>query len=299
MGIGYLLLYAALAAVALWLIAELLLQNRAPLVWRGTALGGFLTVVAGMALQSVLVIGVGAAAFAVGQVFVTASVKRGVAVGRSLRGPDGSLPAPLARIPLLAAATGGAAGTPDAAVAPVPVVGEVGPIEPERPGAAYAGVEEIAADDGVYTEQQPWQQEQVEQQQFWAYQQQPVQQDAYGQQAAYAQQAGHDQGQAQGGTWQQTAYQDEYGQVQYAQVAYPQNGYAQPAYEQQYAQPGYGYEQQYAQYAQYPQDGQYQQASYQPQQGWEQQAAVPQQQPYAQPQAPVPQQQAWDYQQQG
>lgn len=35
MGIGYLLLYAALAAVALWLIAELLLQNRAP--WSGAA----------------------------------------------------------------------------------------------------------------------------------------------------------------------------------------------------------------------------------------------------------------------
>ncbi|GJF32984.1 hypothetical protein KNE206_56840 [Kitasatospora sp. NE20-6] len=295
MGIGYLLLYAALVVVALWLVAELLLQNRAPLVWRGTALGGFLTVVAGMALQSVLVIGAGAAAFAVGQVFVTASVKRGVAVGRSLRGPDGSLPAPLARIPLLAAATGGAAGAPDAAGVPVPVVGEVGPVEPERPGAAYAEVEEIAADDGVYTEQ-PWQQEQVEQQQVWPYQQ-PAQQDAYGQQAAYAQQAayGYDQGQAQGQTWQQTAYQDQYGQVQYAQVAYPQNGYAQPGYEQQYAP----YAQDGQPYAQYPQDGQYQQAYQQPQQGWEQPAAVPQQQPYAQPQAPVPQQQAWDYQQQG
>ena len=50
-------------------------------LWRGVALAGFLTVVAGMRLQSVLVIGAGAAAFAVGQFLVTTSVKRGFVAG--------------------------------------------------------------------------------------------------------------------------------------------------------------------------------------------------------------------------
>lgn len=67
MGIGMLALYAALAVVALWLLAELLLQNRAPLHWRALALGGFLLVAAGMAVHLVPVIAVGALAFAAGR----------------------------------------------------------------------------------------------------------------------------------------------------------------------------------------------------------------------------------------
>ncbi len=190
MGIGLLALYAALAVVALWLVAELLLQNRAPLHWRGTVLGGFLLVVAGMAVKSVPLIGVGAATFAVGQVFVTLSLKRGYAAGWSLRAADGSLPGPLARIPLLSAATGGAAVV--AVAAAVPLVGEVGPIEvPEQELLPEPAVEEPAAEDygiydAVYQEQQqpyvPYEQQQWQQQPeygYQEYQQQQPYQDPY------------------------------------------------------------------------------------------------------------------------
>ncbi|MEV6206893.1 hypothetical protein [Kitasatospora sp. NPDC051914] len=277
MGIGYLLLYAALAVVALWLIAELLLQNRAPVVWRGVALAGFLTVVSGMRLQSVLVIGAGAAAFAAGQFFVTTSVKRGFVAGWSLRRPDGTLPGPLARVPLLGAATGGAAGAAAVAVPEPSTVGEVGPVEPDLLGAAYAEVEEIA-DDGVYAEQQVYHQQE---QQAWTQQavpQQPAYQDAYGQQ-----QAGYGYG------WdQQWAAQQQAAHAQYQQ----QDQYAQQAAYAQYQQDPYAAQQFAAQQAQ-----QAQQQGYYYQQGWEyqqqqQQPVVPQQQGHHQ-------QQTWDYQQQG
>jgi hypothetical protein len=212
---GFLLLYAALALVALWLIAELLLQNRAALLWRALALGGFLCVVAGMRLKSVPVIGAGAVGFALGQVFVTLSVKRGRAVGWSLRRADGSLPGLLAKVPLLSAATGGAAVVAEAEE--TPTVGEVGPIEAEEHSDTsyeYEEVQELAS-DGVYAEEPAspyYQQPQVEQQQ-------PYYQPQY-------QQAGYDQ------QWQQQpAYQygQSYGQPQY------QDPYAQPQYQDPYA----------------------------------------------------------------
>lgn len=282
MGIGYLLLYAALAVVALWLIAELLLQNRAPLVWRGVALSGFLLVVGGMRLQSVLVIGIGAAAFAVGQFFVTTSVKRGFVAGWSLRREDGALPGPLARVPLLSAATGGATGAEETALPEPPVVGEVGPVEPDVALAAYTEVEEVAA-DGVYAEPQAYQQQE---QQVWTQQgfpQQATHQDAYAQQ-----QAGYGYG------WdQQWAAQQQVAHAQYQQQdAYGQQvAYAQQAAYAQYQQDPYAAQQfaaQQAQQLQAQQQGQYYQ------QGWEyqQQPAVPQQQGQYQ-------QQTWDYQQQG
>ncbi|WP_354639690.1 hypothetical protein [Kitasatospora camelliae] len=226
MGIGYLLLYAALAVVALWLLAELLLQSRAALLWRAVALIGFLCVVAGMRLASVLVIGAGAAAFAVGQTFVTLSVKRGRTVGWSLRKADGRLPGPLEKVPLLNAATD---GTADDEEEFLPQVGEVGPIEAEEvPATSYEAVEELAQ-DGVYTEQ-PAPYYQQDQQQ--AVPQQPV--------------------------YQQVAY-DAYGQPVYQQVAY--DAYGQPVYQDPYAQPQYQdpYAAQQAQQAQWAYQQQYQQ----------------------------------------
>ncbi|WP_030262875.1 hypothetical protein [Streptomyces sp. NRRL B-24484] len=282
MGIGYLLLYAALAVVALWLIAELLLQNRAPVVWRGVALAGFLTVVGGMRLQSVLVIGVGAAAFAAGQFFVTTSVKRGFVAGWSLRRQDGTLPGPLARVPLLSAATGGVAGAEEEALPEPPVVGAVGPVEADPALSAYTEVEEIAA-DGVYAEPQAYQQEQ----QVWT--QQSVPQQAVHQDVHAQQQAGHGYG------WdQQWAAQQQFAQAQYQQQdPYGQQAaWAQQAAYAQYQQDPYAAQQfadQQAQQVQQPQ-----QQGYYYQQGWEyqQQPAVPQQQGQYQ-------QQTWDYQQQG
>lgn len=281
MGVGYLLLYAALAAVALWLVAELLLQNRAPVVWRGVALAGFLLVVVGMRLQSVLVIGAGAAGFALGQVLVTRSVKRGAAVGWSLRGADGSLPGPLARIPLLGAATGGAAGATGAAVPPAPLVGEVGPIEPEQPGAAYAEPEELVA-DGVYTDQFYGYDQQQDQQQNQYEQQQPQQQTwEYQQQSAGY---GYGYATADGQAWipqqpvqpgYQPGYQDAYGQP--VQAAYP--SYDPYTGQQQTWDPQAAYQQQTQQAWAYPQP------------------VVPQQQAWDQPHQQQPQ--TWDYQQQG
>ncbi|MFJ6380308.1 hypothetical protein ACIQI7_09945 [Kitasatospora sp. NPDC092039] len=258
MGIGYLLLYAALAVVALWLVAEVLLQNRAPLHWRVLALAGFLGVAAGMVLGSVVVIGAGAALFAVGQAFVTLSVKRGYRTGWSLRKRDGSLPGPLAKVPLLGALTGGGAAVAAVAAARERV-GEVSPVE-ETPAPAPAPVadevpevEQTAAfemqelaQDGVYApayyeQQQP----QLEQQP----------QDPYA--AAY--QAGYDQQQWQ--TQQQPAY--AYDQQQAYGGGYPQH--------QQDPYGGYQQQDQYAAYQQ-PQHQQHQQAwdpNAQPQQQWQ------------------------------
>ncbi|MDH6127226.1 hypothetical protein [Kitasatospora sp. GP82] len=267
MGIGYLVLYVALAMVALWLLAELLLQNRAPLHWRALALAGFLAVVAGMGLSAVVVIGAGAAAFALGQVFVTLSVKRGRAVAWSLRRSDGRLPGPLARIPLLSAATGGAAAAAAAVV--VQPVGEVGPVEPaeplsatetgvpaDAPFAAYAphqthqsyepyepyqsyepyGQLQEIGNDGVYTDapaafaQQPDQYPQNDGFQF-----QPAAAGAYPGQYWPQQPAfGYDQ------SYPAAApYQDPYGQPQpqydqlHEQYQYDQSGYAAQSWEQQ------------------------------------------------------------------
>ncbi|MFJ5882212.1 hypothetical protein [Kitasatospora cineracea] len=259
MSVGYLLLYGALALVALWLTAELLLQHRAPLHWRALALLGFLGVVAGMRTSSLPVIAAGAAAFGLGQVLVTGSVKRGRPVGWSLRRPDGALPGPLAKVPLLAAATGAPAA---AAAEPEPVapVGEVGPIEDEPadpfddPSAGYQEFQQL--DAGVYADdphayqvpQQPQYAQQYGYQQQdhgyaqpeqWAAQQQyqPQQFQQQQEQQPQLQLIGYDQ-------YGQPVYQDPYTQQQYQQPWIPQ----QPQPQQQQQQPqdqNWYYQQQY------------------------------------------------------
>ncbi|MFD8479578.1 hypothetical protein [Kitasatospora sp. NPDC059673] len=222
MGIGHLFLYGALALVAVWLVAELLLQNRAALHWRALALAGFLGVVAGMTQSSVPVIVAGAAAFAAGQAMVTLSVKRGRPVGWSLRRADGTLPGPLAKVPLLAAATGGATAVAVAAET-APKVGEVGPVEDEpvvEQPYAYEEFQEI--DAGIYTDEpvsyQP--QPQPDQQQYYYQQPQPEPQFGHQQQPQqdpYAQQP-------------QLIGYDEYGQPVHQ---YPQQQQYQPEQYQQ------------------------------------------------------------------
>ena len=78
---GWTVLYIAFGIVALWLLGEVLLQYKARLRWRLLAFVGFLGVVFGVLIPSVLVIAVGAAAFAVGQTCVTLSFRRGFASG--------------------------------------------------------------------------------------------------------------------------------------------------------------------------------------------------------------------------
>jgi hypothetical protein len=104
LGMGYMLLYIAFGVVALWLLGEVLLQFKARLRWRLLAFGGFVILVAGVMLPSVLVILVGAVAFGAGQTFVTLSHRRGFTAGWAL---------PMARARAAAAAppAGPGAGT--------------------------------------------------------------------------------------------------------------------------------------------------------------------------------------------
>ncbi|MET9360984.1 hypothetical protein ABZX93_08735 [Streptomyces sp. NPDC006632] len=87
---GWTVLYIAFAFVALWLLGEVLLQYKARLRWRLLAFTGFLGVVLGVMLSSVFVIIVGAIAFAVGQVYVTLSFRRGFSTGWALGGRPGA-----------------------------------------------------------------------------------------------------------------------------------------------------------------------------------------------------------------
>lgn len=90
---GWTILYIAFGIVALWLLGEVLLQYKARLRWRLLAFAGFLGVVLGVLVANVVVIGLGAAAFAVGQTYVTLSFRRGFvagwAVGNRPREDDG------------------------------------------------------------------------------------------------------------------------------------------------------------------------------------------------------------------
>ncbi|WP_405750432.1 hypothetical protein OG232_09435 [Streptomyces sp. NBC_01411] len=83
---GWTVLYVGFAFVALWLLGEVLLQYKARLRWRLLAFAGFLGVVIGVLLHSVPVIVVGAIAFAVGQLYVTLSFRRGFSTGWAIKG---------------------------------------------------------------------------------------------------------------------------------------------------------------------------------------------------------------------
>ncbi|MBT2422905.1 hypothetical protein J7F01_07870 [Streptomyces sp. ISL-22] len=84
---GWTVLYIAFGIVALWLLGEVLLQYKARLRWRLLAFVGFLGVVVGVLIPSVIVIGLGAAAFAVGQTYVTLSFRSGFSSGWAVSAP--------------------------------------------------------------------------------------------------------------------------------------------------------------------------------------------------------------------
>ena len=86
---GWTVLYIAFGLVALWLLGEVLLQYKARLRWRLLAFAGFLGVVLGVVIPSVIVIALGAIAFAVGQTNVTLSFRRGFSTGWALGGKPG------------------------------------------------------------------------------------------------------------------------------------------------------------------------------------------------------------------
>ncbi|HBF82295.1 MAG TPA: hypothetical protein DD420_20910 [Streptomyces sp.] len=87
---GWTVLYIAFGIVALWLLGEVLLQYKARLRWRLLAFAGFLGVVLGVLIPSVLVIVVGAIAFATGQTYVTLSFRRGFSTGWAIGGKPGA-----------------------------------------------------------------------------------------------------------------------------------------------------------------------------------------------------------------
>ena len=243
MAVGLVVLYAAFAAVLLWLLGELLLQHRAPVHWRALAMIGFLGLAAGVYLSQLPLIGAGVPAFAVGQLLVTRAVKGGAASYWSLRAEDGSLPQPLERVPLVSSAFP-AAETPEPGVAaPEQLVGEVGPIESvDQPGGSYAqqpyGAVDGYANQGGYGDQ-----------------------GGYGGYSGYEVQTDYVQ---QPYSEQQPAGDYGYGYEQ--QQAAPQ---VQPGYDYQqqyYYPPQQGYQEQYGQQEQYQQQPQYDyQQQYQPQ----------------------------------
>ncbi|NYI07071.1 hypothetical protein [Allostreptomyces psammosilenae] len=103
-----LVLNVAFAAVALWLLWEVLAQHRSPLLWRVLTLVGFLGVVAGVNGGSAEGIVVGVLVFGAGQLLVTRAVNSGRHSGWSLIGPGRRQPpAGGAGRPAVPAARGG------------------------------------------------------------------------------------------------------------------------------------------------------------------------------------------------
>ncbi|GGX53690.1 hypothetical protein [Streptomyces minutiscleroticus] len=270
---GWTVLYIAFGIVALWLLGEVLLQYKARLRWRLLAFVGFLGVVVGVLIPSVPVIGLGAAAFAVGQTYVTLSFRRGFSTGWALKnGRGGGAPSKRRR--------GGDRRDPTL---------EVSGLEVSDPGAADAGTyrhdpghdDVTADDDNVFA---PAQRTSPEAGATTVYEPQPMPDDTnqYGvySDAAYAaatdpsyapagrpsdgrdhaydgyaggydpqQQYGYDAGQQQyagytdpygGGQGYDGGSYDGTGQQQYGQQGYGQQGYGQDQYGDGTGAEGYG-----------------------------------------------------------
>ncbi|SED56669.1 hypothetical protein [Streptomyces sp. TLI_105] len=220
---GWTVLYIAFGVVALWLLGEVLLQYKARLRWRLLAFGGFLCVVLGVLLPSVLVIVAGAVAFAVGQTYVTLSFRRGFSTGWAIGGNPGAsrrrkaaAPAeagPTLEVTELSYDTGDTAyDTEDGA---------------GHDAIGHDGHRETAGETTAVYEPQPMPDETG---QYGIY-------DVAGQGAGYG--TGYD------------PYASGYEQHSYGQTSYEQPGFEQPSYEQQ---PAYDYgaatgQQQYAAYS--------------------------------------------------
>ncbi|MEU7012826.1 hypothetical protein [Streptomyces sp. NPDC046385] len=220
---GWTVLYIAFGVVALWLLGEVLLQYKARLRWRLLAFGGFLGVVVGVLLPSVLVIVVGAVAFAVGQTYVTLSFRRGFSTGWAIGGSPG-------------ASRRRRAGGRAAKEGPTLEVSDLS-YEPAEPHAGNAAAEDAfpepqevhAAASDVY-EPQPLPEDTGQYAVYGtSYDQQQPYADAYA--GGYEQQPGYDYG-TDGGQ-QYAAYSDPY----IGQQAYTDAGQQYGTYQQPYADP--------------------------------------------------------------
>ncbi|MGW2324509.1 hypothetical protein ACWC5C_01945 [Streptomyces sp. NPDC001700] len=256
---GWTVLYIAFGVVALWLLGEVLLQYKARLRWRLLAFVGFLGVVVGVLIPAVVVIAIGAIAFAVGQTYVTLSFRQGFEKGWALEGlpglpglgrgrerdplPDGPEPEPALRISDVEDVRVERPEPPTYRPEPMPddtseygVYEEPSPFTPAGggyadPNAGYSAYETYAGYGTQDAQGAP------------GFQGQPGFQDsAYGD-------VGYGQGQDVYADAAQYGYQDQqayaaYGQDPYA-GAYDQQGYAQqqPYPQQQYDDPYAGYQQ--------------------------------------------------------
>ncbi|MGW7071345.1 hypothetical protein ACWGII_31225 [Streptomyces sp. NPDC054855] len=209
---GWTVLYIAFGCVALWLLGEVLLQYKARLRWRLLAFGGFLGVVIGVLLPSVIVIGAGAIAFATGQTYVTLSFRRGFSTGWALGGQPGlskrrkTTPRgakahqdPVLQVSDLEYEAAGPAGPPpegppDVGVyAPEPLPDDTGQYGVYS-DAAYAQQQSAAADSDYgydtyatagYDPQQPYAYGETGQQQYAAYSDPYIGTQSYGGQQSY------------------------------------------------------------------------------------------------------------------
>ncbi|MEU6764522.1 hypothetical protein ABZ916_18560 [Streptomyces sp. NPDC046853] len=225
---GWTVLYIAFGCVALWLLGEVLLQYKARLRWRLLAFGGFLGVVIGVLLPSVVVIGTGAIAFATGQTYVTLSFRRGFSTGWALGGQPG-----LSKRRKTTQRGGEAAQEPTLQVSDLEYesAGPAGPPPETPPGGGVYAPEPMPDDTGqygVYSDD--------------AYAQQQSAQQSGQQENAY----GYDTYAAAGYDPQQPYAYGETGQQQYAAYSDPYIGTqtygGQPGYDT------YGDQQQYASY---------------------------------------------------
>ena len=260
---GWTVLYIAFGIVALWLLGEVLLQYKARLRWRLLAFAGFLGVVVGVMMPSVLVIGAGAIAFTVGQTLVTLSFRRGFVAGWAVRhpGPDAA-----------AAESGGSKRRRGRSNRPDPVAeapADAGPEQAPVPGDfghdAPAPVQDAYDDyDDVFSPVRPSAAETTA-----VYEPQPIPDDT-GNYGVYGDTATHAAPAPQQG---QEAYDySGYGQQGYGYEAAPQQGYANysdpyigsqpyagtgydPGYAQQFGQQGYAQDPYAAGYGETPPGG--------------------------------------------
>ncbi|AGP58574.1 hypothetical protein [Streptomyces rapamycinicus] len=266
---GWTVLYIAFGVVALWLLGEVLLQYKARLRWRLLAFVGFLGVVLGVLIPSVLVIGVGAIAFAVGQTYVTLSFRRGFAAGWALSGglpgllgregrsarPDDADKEPILEVSDLEA-------VPAARPEPPAYQPEPPAYQPEPPTYQPQPMPDDTGEYGVYEEPSPFTPASG------AYSEATADgYSAYETYGGYGAQQDHSQGQ--GHNYGQDVYADQmsqagqYGYGNEAYAAYGQDPYggaqpqAQPYDQQAYDQQAYGQQQYADQYAAYGQQDPY------------------------------------------
>ncbi|GAA3396579.1 hypothetical protein [Streptomyces roseoviridis] len=221
---GWTVLYIAFGVVALWLLGEVLLQYKARLRWRLLAFGGFLGVVLGVLLPSVLVIILGAAAFAVGQTYVTLSFRRGFSTGWALGGNPGASRRRRSAAP---AKQGPTLEVSDLAYEPADADGDRADAAPAETTAVYEPLP-LPEETGQYAVYGTAH-DQPQPQQHYA---DPYAAAGYEQQPAYDYGTGGQQGYA--------AYSDPYIGQQYGDAGAPYGTYQQP-YADPYA-PSYTYD---------------------------------------------------------